>query len=89
MVSESLANVAKHSSASSAHVSVARRDGHLVIEVRDDGVGGVDPAKGSGLRGLRDRVATVNGQLHVSDGTGEGTTVVAELPLPDEAEVDP
>jgi len=87
VVSESLANVAKHSSASSAHVSVARRNGHLVIEVRDDGVGGVDPAKGSGLRGLRDRVATVNGQLHVSDGTGEGTTVVAELPLPDEAEV--
>ena len=81
VVSESLANVAKYASASRAQVDVARDNGLLVVEVSDDGVGGADPGKGSGLRGLIDRVEALGGQLHVSSETGLGTTVRAELPL--------
>ena len=81
VVSESLANVAKYASASRANVDLARDNGLLVVEVSDDGVGGADPSKGSGLRGLTDRVEALGGHLHVSSETGLGTTVRAELPL--------
>ena len=81
VVSESLANVAKYASASRAQVDLARDDGLLVVEVSDDGVGGADPGKGSGLRGLTDRVEALGGRLHVSSERGLGTTVRAELPL--------
>ena len=81
MVSESLANVAKYASASQAQVDLVRDDGFLVVEVSDDGVGGADPDKGSGLRGLTDRVEALGGRLHVSSEPGVGTTVRAELPL--------
>jgi signal transduction histidine kinase len=53
------------------------------IEVHDDGRGGADPAAGSGLRGLADRVAALDGRLDVASPVGEGTTVVARIPLPD------
>ena len=81
MVAESLANVAKYAAASRAQVDLARDDGLLVVEVSDDGVGGADPGKGSGLRGLTDRVEALGGQLQVSSERGLGTTVRAELPL--------
>jgi signal transduction histidine kinase len=81
VVSESLANVAKYASASRAQVDLARDDGLLVVEVSDDGVGGADPDKGSGLRGLTDRVEALGGRLQVSSEHGLGTTVRAELPL--------
>jgi signal transduction histidine kinase len=81
VVSESLANVAKYASASRAQVALARDDGLLVVEVSDDGVGGADPDKGSGLRGLTDRVEALGGRLQVSSEQGLGTTVRAELPL--------
>ena len=81
VVSESLANVAKYASASRARVELARDDGLLVVEVSDDGVGGADPGKGSGLRGLTDRVEALGGRLHISSEPGLGTTVRAELPL--------
>jgi signal transduction histidine kinase len=81
VVSESLTNVAKYASASRANVDLARDNGLLVVEVSDDGVGGADPGKGSGLRGLTDRVEALGGHLHVSSETGLGTTVRAELPL--------
>jgi signal transduction histidine kinase/PAS domain-containing protein len=81
VVAESLTNVAKYASAKSARVDVARRDGLLVVEVADDGVGGADAAKGSGLRGLADRVEALGGRLHVSSEHGRGTTVRAELPV--------
>ena len=81
VVSESLANVAKYASASRARVDLARDDGVLVVEVSDDGVGGADADKGSGLRGLSDRVEALGGRLRVSSEQGHGTTVRAELPL--------
>ena len=81
VVSESLANVAKYASASRAQVDLARDDGLLVVEVSDDGVGGADFDKGSGLRGLTDRVEALGGRLYVSSERGLGTTVRAELPL--------
>ena len=81
VVSESLANVAKYASASRARVELARDDGLLVVEVSDDGGGGADPGKGSGLRGLTDRVEALGGRLHVSSEPGRGTTVRAELPM--------
>src|SRR5262249_48316685 len=56
LVSESLANVVKYATASGVEVSVIRRDGTAVVDVADDGVGGADPGRGSGLRGLRDRI---------------------------------
>jgi PAS domain S-box-containing protein len=82
-VSEALANVAKHARARSATVTVARCDGGLAIEVADDGVGGADPDGGSGLRGLRDRLEALDGELRVESRPGRGTTLRAELPIPD------
>ena len=83
VVSESLANVAKYASASQARVDLARDDGVLVVEVSDNGVGGADADKGSGLRGLSDRVEALGGRLRVSSEPGRGTTVRAELPAGD------
>ena len=83
VVSESLTNIAKYASASRARVELARDDGLLVVEVSDDGVGGADVGKGSGLRGLADRVEALGGRLRVSSEPGQGTTVRAELPLSD------
>ena len=81
VVSESLANVAKYAAASHARVDLVRDDGLLVVEVSDDGVGGADAGKGTGLRGLSDRVEALGGQLRVASEHGRGTTVRAELPV--------
>jgi signal transduction histidine kinase len=80
VVSEALANTAKHARASEARVAVKQTDSRLVVEVADDGVGGADPDGGSGLRGLADRVAAVGGRFEVKSSPGDGTTVVAEIP---------
>jgi signal transduction histidine kinase len=80
LVSESLANVAKHANASSARVEVTRRDGDVLIEIVDDGVGGADESRGSGLRGLADRVEALGGSLRVWSPLGAGTRVRAEIP---------
>jgi signal transduction histidine kinase len=80
VVAEALANVAKHAQASAAFVRVTRRDGHLVVEVCDDGVGGADPARGSGLRGLGDRVEALGGTFAVASTPAEGTRLTAEIP---------
>jgi PAS domain S-box-containing protein len=81
VVSEALANVAKYAEASSVRVSVAQMNGAARVEVSDDGVGGADPTQGSGLRGLADRVAALNGTLEVESVPGQGTTIRAEIPL--------
>jgi signal transduction histidine kinase len=81
VVSESLANVAKHAQASRATVSVVTSDGWLHVEVSDDGIGGARTADGSGLLGLEDRVAALGGRLRLDSPANGGTTVVAELPL--------
>ena len=80
VVSEALTNVAKHAEASSASVRVAGYDGRAVVEVSDDGVGGVKLADGSGLRGLADRVGALEGRLELDSPTGRGTTIRAEIP---------
>jgi signal transduction histidine kinase len=80
VVSESLANVAKHAQATIAKVDVVQTNGHLLVEVVDDGVGGADTEGGSGLRGLADRVEALNGRLRVWTPLGGGTRVKAEIP---------
>jgi signal transduction histidine kinase len=80
LVSEALTNVAKYAHASNASVAVTRDDGHLIVEVVDDGVGGADPSFGSGLRGLADRVEALDGRLRVWSPPSQGTTVRAEIP---------
>jgi PAS domain S-box-containing protein len=80
VVAESLANVQKHARASEAVVSAAIENGALVVEVRDDGVGGAH-ANGSGLRGLADRVEAIGGRLELASPSGAGTRVVARIPL--------
>jgi len=80
VVAEALTNVARYAKASSAEVRIARNSGYAVVEVRDDGVGGADPATGTGLRGLADRLAALDGRLEVHSPPGEGTTVRAEVP---------
>jgi signal transduction histidine kinase len=77
---EALANVAKYAQATSARVRVSRRDGHAVIEIADDGVGGADETAGSGLLGLADRVAALDGTLRILSPPGAGTVITAELP---------
>jgi len=83
VISEALTNVAKHAGASRASVSVRDDRTHLAVEVHDDGAGGADGKEGSGLRGLKDRVAALNGQLTVVSQSGEGTQVSARIPIPD------
>jgi signal transduction histidine kinase len=81
VASEALANAAKHSQASRIDLSLGVSDGDLVLSVRDDGVGGADTARGSGLVGLRDRVEALGGSIRVASRSGEGTKITAELPL--------
>jgi signal transduction histidine kinase len=80
LVSESLANVAKHANATTATVEVGRTHGQVVVEIVDDGVGGADSERGSGLRGLADRVEALGGRLRVWSPIGGGTRVKAEIP---------
>ena len=79
VASEALANAAKHAHATAVTISARQCGSGLVVEIGDDGVGGADP-NGSGLRGLADRVAALDGRLEVRSRTGEGTCVTAELP---------
>jgi signal transduction histidine kinase len=80
VVSEALANVAKYAEASCVTVKVAQENGYSVVQVVDDGVGGADPKRGSGLRGLIDRVEALDGTLSVHSRLGEGTRIRAEFP---------
>ena len=80
VVSESLANIAKHAQAREARVALEQQPGRLVVEVVDDGVGGADTERGSGLRGLADRVEALGGRLRVWTPLGGGTRVRAEIP---------
>ncbi len=80
VVAESLANMAKHAGASRATVRVARQNGVALVEVHDDGCGGASFDAGSGLKGLADRLAGLDGRLEVVSPPGEGTTVRARIP---------
>ncbi|MDQ3865935.1 MAG: histidine kinase, partial [Actinomycetota bacterium] len=81
VVSEALTNAAKHAHASVAYVDVEASDGVLELSVRDDGTGGADPARGSGLVGLADRVEALGGRIEVVSPAGHGTTLRATLPI--------
>ena len=80
-VSEALANAAKHARASAVYVELDAPDTVVRLAIRDDGIGGADPAKGSGLTGLRDRIETVGGTLEVTSPAGGGTTLLIEIPV--------
>ncbi len=80
VVSEALTNAAKHANASAVKVDVERDDGLIRLAIRDDGVGGADPARGSGLVGLKDRVESTGGTLRVESRPGQGTSLLIELP---------
>jgi len=80
VVAEALTNVIKHARARQAQVTASVAAGVLSVEVRDDGVGGADPA-GDGLVGLDDRVAALGGRLRIHSPPGEGTLIAATLPL--------
>ena len=80
VVAEALTNVARYAQARTVTVTVVRSNGQVDVQVSDDGVGGADPAQGSGLRGLSDRVAALDGRLELTSADGDGTTVKARIP---------
>jgi signal transduction histidine kinase len=81
VVAEALTNVVKYAHASQATVSVSQVNGHAVVEVADDGIGGADPGRGSGLRGLADRVSALDGNMLLDSPAGSGTRLRAEIPV--------
>jgi PAS domain S-box-containing protein len=81
VVSEALTNAAKHAQASVAQVDVDATDSIVELAVRDDGVGGADPAQGSGLVGLSDRVEALGGRIEIASPAGRGTTVLVTIPI--------
>jgi PAS domain S-box-containing protein len=83
VVSEALTNTAKHARASTVYVAVEERDGVLELAIRDDGSGGADPSRGSGLIGLTDRVDALGGTIEVASPVGGGTTLLVTLPIED------
>jgi signal transduction histidine kinase len=89
VASEALANATKHAQASCIEVSLATRSGRLLLSIRDDGVGGADPARGSGLVGLTDRIQALGGSVRISSRPGNGTHITAELPAELEVETTP
>jgi signal transduction histidine kinase len=80
VVSEALTNVVKYASASRATIRLERENGHVRVEVADDGIGGADASMGTGLRGLADRISVLGGRLEVASPPGRGTKVIAKLP---------
>ncbi|MGI5132631.1 sensor histidine kinase [Pseudonocardia sp. CA-107938] len=85
VASEALTNVARYAAASSATVTLRREPARATVEIADDGCGGADPALGTGLRGLADRVEALGGQLRITSPKGAGTVVTAAFPLHQQA----
>jgi signal transduction histidine kinase len=81
VASEAMANATKHAQATQIQISLTQADGHLLLGVRDDGIGGADPSRGSGLVGLTDRVEALGGSLGIESRPGEGTQITVSLPL--------
>ncbi len=81
VVAESLTNVSRYAGATVAHVDAAVAGGELTVTITDDGQGGADPGRGTGLRGLDDRVAAIGGTLDIASSPGQGTTVRVTLPI--------
>jgi signal transduction histidine kinase len=83
LVSEALTNAAKHAQASEVHINVQQTNGLVRLSIRDDGVGGADPGRGSGLTGLADRVNALGGTIEITSPPGNGTSLLVTLPLQD------
>jgi signal transduction histidine kinase len=81
VVSEALTNAAKHANATLVHVDLEAENSVVRLSIRDDGVGGADPAHGSGLIGLRDRVESVSGTIEITSPAGSGTSLNVEIPI--------
>jgi signal transduction histidine kinase len=86
VVSEALANVGKHARASTVRVGLVAEDAVVHISIRDDGIGGAAPSRGSGLLGIEDRVTALGGKIEIASPCGAGTSVVVDIPCP---QVDP
>jgi signal transduction histidine kinase len=82
VVSEALTNAAKHAAASRVQIVLRLENATLYLAIRDDGVGGADPTRGSGLIGLKDRVEALGGRIEVASSPGSGTRLQVEIPLP-------
>ncbi|HZC28766.1 MAG TPA: GAF domain-containing sensor histidine kinase, partial [Gaiellaceae bacterium] len=80
-VSEALTNASKHANATRVWVSLSIQDDVLLLSIRDDGVGGADPRRGSGLTGLRDRIEALGGRIQIESQTGSGTVIEVEIPV--------
>ncbi len=89
VASEALANAMKHAQASHVEMSLSTRNGSLLLSIRDDGIGGADPARGSGLAGLTDRVEALGGSIHLHSAAGTGTHITVDLPPEHEPAQDP
>jgi signal transduction histidine kinase len=83
VVAETITNIAKHARAESATVSVALTGARARVVITDNGIGGADPAGGSGLRGLADRIEALDGGLRIESTEGQGTRIEAQIPCPD------
>ena len=81
VASEALANAAKHSQASRIDISLDQRDGRLALSIGDNGVGGADASRGSGLIGLTDRIDALGGTIAIHGSAGKGTCIVVTLPI--------
>jgi signal transduction histidine kinase len=80
VVAEALANVARHAHATRVGVRIDQADGRALVEVADDGIGGADPIRGTGLHGLADRLSALDGRLSIESPLGQGTRLRAEIP---------
>jgi signal transduction histidine kinase len=83
IVAEALTNAVKHAQASVVHVEFGVEDSVVQLAVRDDGVGGADPNRGSGLVGLRDRIETLGGRIEIASPSGKGTSLLVRVPIED------
>ena len=81
LCSEALTNAAKHAEATSVTIGVSQSSGRLLVAITDDGVGGADPAGGTGLRGLADRIEALGGRLSLESLPHQGTRLLAEIPV--------
>ena len=82
IVSETVTNAAKHAGASLVQIELCDEEATLYLSIRDDGAGGADPGRGSGLIGLRDRVEALRGTIEIASPPGRGTQIHVEIPLP-------
>jgi signal transduction histidine kinase len=80
LIAEALTNISRYAQATRAWITITHGDGLARIEICDDGIGGADPDRGTGLSGLADRIGALDGRLAIDSPSGRGTTIAAEIP---------